>query len=333
MSQAPDGRRPLSLDVHGVKVRFNCHLADALPLLEQDYGRFVVPEATGEAFDLEVTSIPREAANGVDGYVDGTGNSLIRSTADSITVACSHTRAAPAYFSEIRPYLTSVISRHLIRTRKTFMIHASGTASHEGAATLYVGEAGAGKTTTALTQLSNGDSYVSNDLVFLSADNDGARVLAMPQPPMVGVGAAVALQNRFPQMASDQSDGAAGMSAQELLRYMPREKVSIDPRTLAPAALKTNLRFIVFPQPDFDLAAPKIEPVGATEAALRLLQQVIFPLKPGLPLPSTHGALIEDLMSVIDHAIKAAEAYSFRWCSDASSNASALKTLLSGRAA
>lgn len=331
MHSASAANRALALDVHGVKVRFECHVPDVLPLLTLDYGRFFAPVDTEHGdFDLNVVSVPRPLLSDPSGFVAGAGNSLVHSTQSSVTVACAHERADPAYYTEIRPYLTSIISRHLIRTRSTFMLHASGTANAKGEATLYVGEAGAGKTTTALTQISNGDAYVSNDLVFLSAENGNARVLAMPQPPMLGVGTAVALKQLLPEFASEHLVAdTAGKSPQDLLRYMPGEKVSIDPRALLPASLQTTLKFIIFPQPDFDLSAPMIVRMGPTEAALRLLQQAIFPIKPGLPLESTHGTMIKDLMAVIDSAIGAAESYSFRWCSDPKVNASALKTLIS----
>ena len=308
------------MDVHGVAVTVESAGGEIFRWLEMDYGQFIV---SGRPRPSDVTVAVVPPAAGLPGCQRGFDGSRVVVTTGRVLVAPATDDARVAYYDQVRPYLTASISRRLLAAEGTVMFHAAavsvaGTAGQD-AATIFVGEAGAGKTTMGLSAVAAGARYMANDLVFVRREAGLARVLAMPQPPMLGPGTQRSLTRWFHGWDGNLVPPARGSSPADVPQY-GRQKEMLDPSSLPAGPLSAPLARVVFPLPDFGLTEPVTEPVTADESAFRLLPQIILPVKPGLAPELPRSQVMDVMRANVEHVVSHSEAVGLRWCENAGAN-------------
>ena len=118
-----------------------------------------------------------------------------------------------------------VLAAHWFLSRGSLLIHASGVV-REGAAYLFFGPSGAGKTT--VTLLSEGDLILGDDLILLQAQGDGFEACSVPfrglfrEPPETDRAFPLAAAFRLVQDRKDFVEAMpASRAAAELMASLP----------------------------------------------------------------------------------------------------------------
>jgi hypothetical protein len=233
------------------------------------------------------TRIPRFFFGLMQGYETPDGY-VLEDTWSRIDVHCDRREIAAHLFVHddgSLPVLTGGMQHAalalLLREFGVFDLHAAGVVCNEHAL-LIVGDAGAGKTTTALSLLASGCHYLGDDRVLLRAVPEGVELLSYPREFHVSAATADA----FPTVLA-HAGPLEGIG----------DKRAVDPARLFPQQHRAQWRgpiTLLFPQIT-DAAVTTLRPLPPVEALGHLLGSSALTLVEGVRHGAAHLALLKSV--------------------------------------
>lgn len=215
---------------------------------------------------------------------DGFSRSRVAKGGALVEVDVADASLADGYlFAHVLLFISIVLA---LRWRGLYHLHAGAVVAPGGEGVLVAGHGGSGKSTLTLALLEVGCAHLGDDAVFLRADGNGVRVLAMPRPFHVAPRTAAA----FPRVAALLTD------------LLPAgEKRRLDPRAAWPGRERETTdapRTLLFPRIT-GAAETVVERVSSAEALGELVESSTLVVVDGLPGRDEH---LEILRRVADGA-------------------------------